>query len=157
MQWLKLLENSAFAVWLGESPSVWAFPTVLTLHTLGMGVLVGASVAFDLRLLGIARGIPPGVLRTLFPVMWTGFWVNALTGSMLFAVNATTRAASPLFLAKLCLVGLGVATMALLKRDVYRDTNNPTLIPQRARFLAVASLLVWMAAITAGRLLAYLT
>ena len=41
-----------------ESPSVWAFPTILTLHTTGMGILVGASWLLDLRLLGINRNVP---------------------------------------------------------------------------------------------------
>ena len=141
---LESLEGSAFSVWLRESTSVWAYPTVLTLHTFGMGVLAGASMAFDLRLLGIARRIPLNVLRLLFPLMWSGFWVNAVTGSMLFAANATTRGTSVLFLMKMSFVALGVVTVVLLKR-------NPT------KLLAVASLVLWLAAITAGRLLAYLT
>src|SRR5688572_19139763 len=45
---LEWLETSRLAVWLGESPSVWAAPTVLTLHTTGMAVLVGASWVLDL-------------------------------------------------------------------------------------------------------------
>ena len=43
---------------LRESPSVWAHPTVLTLHTMGMAVLVGASWVLDLRLLGISPQHP---------------------------------------------------------------------------------------------------
>ena len=141
---LESLEGSALSVWLRESTSVWAYPTVLTLHTFGMGLLAGASMAFDLRLLGIARRIPLNALRLLFPLMWSGFWVNAVTGSMLFAANATTRGTSVLFLMKMSFVALGVVTIVLLKR-------NPT------KLLAVASLVLWLAAITAGRLLAYLT
>ena len=37
------LENSAIGVWTRESPSIWAYPTVLTLHTIGLGMLVGAN------------------------------------------------------------------------------------------------------------------
>ena len=154
---LELLEGSTFSVWVRESPSVWAYPTILTLHTLGMGVLAGASAAFDLRLLGIARPIPLNALRILFPVMWSGFWVNALTGSMLFAANATTRATSALFILKLCFVALGVATIVLLKRDVYASGSNPAAVRGATKLLAAASVLLWLPAIAAGRLLAYLT
>ena len=35
------LEGSALGVWTRESPSIWAYPTILTLHTVGLGVLVG--------------------------------------------------------------------------------------------------------------------
>ena len=41
MELLASLENSGFGIWLRESPSIWAYPAVLTLHTLGLGVLVG--------------------------------------------------------------------------------------------------------------------
>jgi len=53
MGFLAWLEALPLSIWVHESPSVWAQPTVLTLHTMGMGVLVGASWVLDLRLLGI--------------------------------------------------------------------------------------------------------
>jgi hypothetical protein len=43
MNLLASLEATGFASWLRESGSIWGYPTVLTLHTLGLGVLVGAS------------------------------------------------------------------------------------------------------------------
>ena len=82
---LTALENSSFSEWLLGSPSLWAYPTVLTLHTLGLGVLVGANWALDLRLLGVAPGIPLRALEKLFRWMWIGFWINAVSGVMLFA------------------------------------------------------------------------
>ena len=54
MNLLASLEATGFASWLRESGSIWGYPTVLTLHTLGLGVLVGASTVIDLRLLGAA-------------------------------------------------------------------------------------------------------
>ena len=54
------LEGSAFSTWVREAPTIWAFSTILTLHTFGMGVLVGASALLDLRLLGIGRTMPLG-------------------------------------------------------------------------------------------------
>src|SRR5262245_15781359 len=100
IQWLSWLEGSTFSVWLRESTTIWGYPTVLTLHTFGMGVLVGASWTLDLRLLGVGRRMPLGPLRALFPVMWAGFWINAVTGSMLFAATAAARGTSKLFAAK---------------------------------------------------------
>jgi hypothetical protein len=58
MEFLSSLEGSAFGTWLRESGSIWAYPAVLTLHTMGLGVLVGASTVLDLRLLGWAPRIP---------------------------------------------------------------------------------------------------
>ena len=51
------IESSAPSVWLRESLSVFAFPMVLTLHTVGLAFLVGPAMALGLRLLGVARQI----------------------------------------------------------------------------------------------------
>ena len=67
---LTSLDQSAFSTWLLSSNSIWAYPTVLTLHTFGMMVLVGAALMIDLRLLGFGRGIPLQSLDRLFRVMW---------------------------------------------------------------------------------------
>ena len=100
--------------------SIWAFPTILTLHTFGLGLLVGANTIVDLRLLGIGRRVPLEPLRPLFSVMWAGFWLNAVTGSLLFAADATRRARRLFFLMKLVFVAIGVATMVAIKRSRVR-------------------------------------
>jgi hypothetical protein len=53
------LESSAFSVWIRESDSLFAFPGILAAHTIGPGLLAGLSGAFALRVLGVAKGIPP--------------------------------------------------------------------------------------------------
>jgi hypothetical protein len=149
------LEGSAMSTWVREAPTIWAFATILTLHTFGMGVLVGASAVLDLRLLGVGRTIPLAPLRTLFPVMWAGFWLNLVTGSVLFAADASARGTQWLFFVKLLFVATGVTTMILIKRHVYNANADPVVVSSTTKGLAALSLLVWVAAVTAGRLLAY--
>src|SRR5262249_49675897 len=72
---LEWLESTKLAVWLAESGSVWAFPTVLTLHTAGMAVLVGASWMLDLRLLGFSRRVPLSAYRWIFTASAIGLFV----------------------------------------------------------------------------------
>ena len=74
------IENTALSRWLVESPSLLAFPTVLILHAIGMGFAAGISVAFDLRVLGVAPQVPFAAMKRLFPVLWAGFWLNAASG-----------------------------------------------------------------------------
>lgn len=152
---LSALDQSAFSTWLLSSNSIWAYPTVLTLHTFGMMVLVGSALMIDLRLLGFGRGIPLSSLERLFRVMWGAFWLNLATGTMLFIADASKRGTQPLFLIKLLLVGSGIATIVLIRRRIFDGTQEPLVISSAARRLAVTSLLVWSAAVTAGRLLAY--
>ena len=152
---LASLDQSAFSTWLLSSNSIWAYPTVLTLHTFGMMVLVGAALMVDLRLLGFSRAIPLGSIERLFGVMWGAFWLNLVTGTMLFIADATKRATQPLFIVKLALVALGVYTVVIIKRRIFDAGGEPVVVTSAARRLAMTSLLVWCAAITAGRLLAY--
>ena len=80
MDFLLRLEQSGLATWIRESPSIWAYPTVLFLHTMGIGFLAGASAAIDLRILGFAPKIPLSSMEKFFPVMYFGFWINAISG-----------------------------------------------------------------------------
>ncbi|HEY6616395.1 MAG TPA: hypothetical protein VIZ32_17810, partial [Vicinamibacterales bacterium] len=52
------LEATPLSTWLRESPSLWAFPFVLILHTVGLAFFVGTNVAWDVRVLGFSLGIP---------------------------------------------------------------------------------------------------
>jgi hypothetical protein len=152
---LTWLESTKLAVWLGESPSLWALPTVLTLHTTGMAVLVGASWVLDLRLLGVNRRVPLSAYRWVFPVVAIGLLVNVVTGVMLFIKSATTWGTAIPFLVKMSLVIASVATLAPLRSNVLRnDADNEA--SGNLRLLGIASILAWTGAVTAGRLLAYL-
>jgi hypothetical protein len=159
----------AFLAWLSGSPvgewvsgSTWAYPSLLFVHTLGLGVLVGLNSAIGLRLLGFAPRVPVAAMEPLFPYIWAGFWVNAVSGSVLFIADAPKKAANPSFIVKLVLIGLAVVVMRKLRRHAFPAENlnpsnlsNPSVVTGRARMLAAMSLLLWAGAITAGRLMAY--
>jgi hypothetical protein len=74
---------------------------------------------------------------------------------MLFVADATKRGTSVIFLVKLALVAAGIVTIVLIKRNVYDGSEEPATVSGTARLLAITSLLIWAAAITTGRLLAY--
>jgi hypothetical protein len=151
---LASLEASAFSTWLRESPSVWAYPTVLTLHTLGLGVLVGANWMVDLRVLGVARAVPIGILSRAFPVMWAGFWLNAISGVLLLVADPT-KGLIPIFLWKLGVIAVGVAFILLLKRKVYGRGVEMDNASVGVKTMAALSLVIWIAAIATGRWMAY--
>ena len=153
---LTWLESSSLAVWVHESPSVWAQPTVLTLHTMGMAVLVGASWVLDLRLLGISRHTPLSAFRWVFGAVAVGLLVNLVTGILLFAARATTWGTAIPFLIKMGLVVVSAALLVPLRSLVLRSDPETREVSGSARVLAIASILAWCGTITSGRLLAYL-
>ena len=140
---------------MAESQSILAYPTVLTLHTIGMALLVGAGWVLDLRLLGINRRVPLSAYRWVFPVVAIGLPVNVVTGVLLFMKNATKWGTAIPFFVKMSFVIAGVATLAPLRSHVFRNDADDE-VSGHLRLLATASILAWTAAVTAGRLLAYL-
>lgn len=150
------LEASDISTWLRESPSIWAFPLVLALHTVGLGLIVGSTVVVDLRILGGASHIPLKPLEKFFSIMWLGFALNAVSGLMLFAKEATTVGVSGVFWVKISLIALAIWVLMRIKTKVFDDPLIDTRpVPAHVRALALVSILLWAAAITAGRLMAY--
>ena len=153
---LDWLEATPFAVWLRESPSIWSSAGILTLHTTAMAVLVGLSWLVDLRLLGLNRSIPLSAFRWVFTVVAVGLAVNLVTGAMLFVKNAAVWGTALPFFVKMALVIASAATLVPIRRYVLSSDAGQIEAPSRVRLLAIVSICAWTAAVTAGRLLAYL-
>jgi hypothetical protein len=153
MEFLTSLEASSFSTWLRESPSIWAYPAVLTLHTVGLGILVGANWMVDLRVLGFAPALPTSLFARAFPIMWSGFWLNAATGVLLFVADPK-KATTTIFMWKLAIIAAAVTLLMMLKRKMYGEpvVNHAT---GAVKAVAVVSIVLWMAAIATGRWMAY--
>ena|SRR5436190_2091193 len=152
LNWLEMLP---LAIWVHESPSVWAQPTVLTLHTMGMGVLVGASWILDMRLLGMNKNVPLSAFRWVFRAVAISLAVNLVTGVLLFAGRATLWGTAFPFLLKMIFVVVSAATLLPLRTYVLTAGPEVREANSRARWLAIVSIVAWTGAITVGRLLAY--
>ena len=79
------------------------------------------------------------------------------SGTALFIANPAPRVESLVFLIKLVFVALAVVTLHLMTKRIFRNPlADQSPLPRQARVLAVASMLFWVAATTAGRLMAYI-
>lgn len=154
MEFLQYLENLKFSMWVLQSS---AYAYILTAHTIGMGIVAGVAAIINLRLLGVSPKIPIRPLEKLYPLLWSGFWVNAVTGTTLMVADATTKLTNYDFYIKMVFVFSGVALIVIMRKKIFRDPdidNRP--VPANIKSLAWLSMFCWAAAITAGRLLAYL-
>jgi hypothetical protein len=157
MDFLGSLERMKFSNWVMQSNSIWSFPTFLFLHTLGMSIVAGLSAMIDLVLLGFWPKMPIKPLERLYPLMWTGFWINLATGTVMLIADATAKLSNWDFYVKMGFVITGVVLLRVMRKKVFGDPmldNGP--VSSSAKGLAWASLFCWFAAICAGRLLAYL-
>src|SRR5215467_13114935 len=141
MAWL---EATALATWTRESPSIWAYPTILTLHTVNLGIVVGANAVIDFRLLGFAPRLPIPSLAPLYRFMLWAFLLNAATGVVLFMSEATTKSKQPIFYVKLTFIALALWNAAVVRRGMVKDGPfEAPLNAPRSRRLAIASLVLW--------------
>ncbi|MGH8257862.1 MAG: hypothetical protein ACRET0_16795 [Steroidobacteraceae bacterium] len=152
------LQNSPFAFWLSQG----AFPPIITVHSAGMAILVGLQGIINLRVLGIGRGgLPIPAMRRFMKVVWLGFWMNLVSGVLLFSIYPDKYVHNTLFRFKIGFIIAGLVIGALLNTsllsvgDEYAKAG--TIAPARAKALAVLSLCCWISAIVAGRYLAYST
>ena len=156
---LQKLQDSDVGVWVSSAPTVFAYPTILMLHTVGLAMVVGPIAVLSLRLLGVGARMPVSVFRNAFTIMWWGFALNAATGIALFISEATEKGEQVDFYVKLTLIALALVAAMRMRRIVFAGRDDAAVdraVPPQARSLAVVSLLLWTGAITAGRLMAYL-
>lgn len=151
------LEQTPLSIWVRESGTIWSFPTILLLHTLGMSIVAGGNAILDLVLLGFWPGTTPiRPLEKYFTLIWAGFWLNAATGTLLLMADATTKLTNPDFGIKMAFIFAGVFVLYKMQKQVFTDPKlDEGPVSNKAKQLAWASLICWFGAITAGRLLAY--
>lgn len=155
MEILQAIEDSGFAMFVKESSTT--YTATLAFHTIGLAFLVGISVGTSLRILGFAPSLPLAPMLDFFPLMYVGFWINALTGVVLLSLYPTKFLTDGTMYIKLGAVAIAMITIRVLRAHVFGDGADPgaTAGSKRARRLAGTLLGVWLVAITAGRVTAY--
>jgi hypothetical protein len=155
--WLVALESSGLAEMMRRS--AWMYPIVEIVHIIGFVILVGAVVMFDLRVLGLGRGLAVTPLaRHLLRWSWLGLALVVPAGLMMFTAHATEFATNPAFLIKLTLLTAAAVNVAFFHRVPYRTVagwDSAGTAPAGARAGAALSIAIWIAVITCGRLIAY--
>lgn len=148
------LEETRFSTWMRESGP--AFFSSLVLHSIAMGFVVGVQLATNLRILGVAPGVPLSLMRRFFPALWMGLAVVTVSGVLLMAAYPTKALTNEVFYLKLVAIAVALLITRRVTRDLLdRPVHDAGPVPAGARGLAALSLALWVGAVTAGRLLAY--
>lgn len=162
MSFLTWLEATAYAEYVRVA--AYGYAAMITLHSLGLAIMVGLSVLLSLRALGLYKAIPLEALYRLLPLAWVGFVVNLYSGTSLFVSQATTYVTDFTFLSKMLFVLIGAACVALLQDAIAKTPEaratadagaDAAAVPDRRRAFAAATIVAWAGAMIAGRLIAY--
>lgn len=154
MAFLEWLQGTWVGVLVAES--LWGYPMLETAHTLGMAMLIGSLGLINLRVLGFKADLPLLATSDLLPLAWIGFTVNAISGALLFTSDAVYFFNSWTFRVKIVLIVLAGINAAMLGRRVFREAAGPAVADSATRLIALSSLVFWVGAVCAGRLIAYL-
>ncbi len=155
-EFLVFLEDLSFSHWVKEAQTIWAFPTILFVHTLGMSIVAGGNAMISFVVLGFWPAQPVKPLERMFPLMWFAFGLNAVSGTMMLVADATTKLTTLDFYIKMAFVFAGFFLLRRMRRTIFEDPQlDQAPFSSNAKMLAWASIACWFGAITAGRLLAY--
>ncbi|MDR7331793.1 hypothetical protein [Roseateles asaccharophilus] len=135
----------------GLASHPWAYPALETVHVVGIALLFGGLLVFELRLLGLARALELRALaRLVLPLALLGFGLCALTGLAMFATQPQELLANPAFRLKLLLLMLAGGNAAW-----FHARGGLALADRPARVQGLLSLGFWLAVIICGRWIAY--
>jgi hypothetical protein len=150
---LHALEGFGKASGLARSANIYAFTSAA--HIVGLGLLLGAIAAIDLRLIGFVRALGAEALRLLRRFALMGLALALVSGVLLASTKPFEYAANPFMLWKLAVLGLAIANALAFERWAARRGLDTVLAQGAGRWFGLASLTLWLAVIWLGRMIAF--
>ncbi|WP_265516249.1 DUF2214 domain-containing protein [Nitratireductor luteus] len=155
-EWLQALHDWPLAAFFRRS--VYAYPLLNATHIFALTLLVGTILPADLKILGLFPKLAAEpFLRLMTAISATGLVLAVATGFLLFSVQPLEYAANAAFLTKISLVALGIANAIVVRTSVaWRRASAGGATGSGLRLGALLSLAIWVAALFAGRWIAFI-
>jgi len=154
-----------FAEWLGTTPlsigvqsRSWLTPLLQSIHILMIGVVFVSILVVALGVLGRVRTDESlaVVWQRFAPWFWTALCVMAMTGIVLIIGEPVREATAMSFWLKMALIAVGVSSAVYFGRSLRSVAASGVLEASAgARFMAVATVVLWLTIIFLGRAIAY--
>ena len=142
-----LLEDS----YIGEyvRSSLWLFPVIQSFHLIGLGILGGAVVIGDLKLMGFLMRTESTryVIRVTRPWFNFGLFILVITGIPLFLSEAVKCYYSRAFLIKISCLLLGTLFVYFIRNPIVLSKDNNFMI----KILGFISFSLWVITAASGR------
>lgn len=136
--------------------SAYGWPFVESVHFIALATLLGTVGLFDLRALGLARGVPLIELHKLVPFGVAAYLVNVCTGAIFFISAPDQYLYNPAFqlkLASMAVAGVNVIVFYAAFAKGLKTVPARGLPAWPIRLIAAISLTSWLAVIVFGRLI----
>lgn len=149
-----------FAIAKAMREWLWLYPAVEIVHIVGFAILVGSVVMFDLRVLGLSKRISVRALsRHLLPWSLGALVLIVPSGLLMFSAHAGDFLANRAFQLKMALLIVAGLNATFFHTGPYQSVKAwdiDATAPFFAKASVIASLFIWLAILSCGRLLAYL-
>lgn len=158
---------SQFADWIAHTPLSgvivtyeWIIPSTQSVHYMALAVLFSSAAIINLRILGLISGHTPltRVAQRFAPGVWIALVVMIITGLVLLIGEPARSLTTWEFQSKMVMLVLVAALTVYMQRRIADGASHwdvAAAVPGTARAAAVASLVLWMLIIVAGRWIAY--
>lgn len=153
MTWL---EDSALHDWV--IGSAWIWPTLETLHFLGLCLLIGSLIFVDMRVLGFAGKAPLKEMHGFVPITVLGFAINLITGLLFLFGDPFRYFPNIAFQAKMLVIflaGLNLLYFELKVHPIIKKGGDSVVLGSGAKIAAGLSLAFWLFVVVAGRMIPY--
>ncbi len=155
----------AFMDWIVSTPLSWfvteyrwVWPITESVHFCGLTVLAGTVGFFDLRVLGLAKGIAPATLHATLRWGLVGFAVSVITGVMFISGMPDQYFYNDAFRLKVVFLVLMGANAALFYRREFagiRVLGPHDDASRSAKLVAAASLVFLVGVMLCGRMITF--
>jgi hypothetical protein len=136
--------------------SSWWFPSIETVHVVGLVFVIGSIAMVDLRLMNLVGTTRPvrAVIESVIPWTWAAFTLALATGLLLFGSNAVQYAGNGPFRIKMCLMLVAALNMGFFHLALHRTLGTVDQVSPPSGAVRVAgalSITLWMAIVFCGR------
>jgi hypothetical protein len=152
------IQYSSLGISIAES--LWAFPTLETIHVIALVTVLGTIFVMDLRLLGVASTNYPVTAMSKDTLKWTwaGFVVAAITGTLLFVSKSSSYMINPFFVGKMILLAIAGLNMAYFHSITWKtvsEWDSSPVVPAKAKVAGLSSLFFWIVIVFFGRAIGF--
>ena len=141
----------------GLMNTAWGWPIAEVLHFFGLCLLMASVGMFDLRMMGLVRGVSLAGLHRLVPFGIFGFALCVATGLLFVLSSPLEYIYNHAFQLKMVLMAIAGINMAAFYATTtarrVQALGADERPPLAARIIAIVSLASWLGVITCGRVI----
>jgi len=140
------------------SETAWGWPILESIHYVGLSMLFGTVILYDLRVLGVAKSVPVKSLHRFIPIGVAGFIINLITGLMFYISAPANYSYSPAFHVKVICLFIAGANVMIFYTFLAKRTNAVGAgedAPLSSKIAAGVSFLAWSGVLAGGRFLGF--